>query len=297
MFVSDDPDDAGVDLRSPRRPGLLAVTGVAPERRVFIHVFDPDTGFVVGAERLVPVPGTRNVRDLGGFPLSAGGATRWGRVFRADRPGAPAGRHLAALGVVRAIDFRSDAERAAEPSDLVDHPDIEVHELAISSDPVQQRTQFDRLLAGEITKFGVDEMAELYATLLADHSSTFVRAVELVATAPGPVVFHCAGGKDRTGLTSALILSTLGVSRASVLDDYELTERAGDPSRHAVLFEQLRAAGVNPDDVGPYLGARRSVMARTVDHLESRYEGAEGYLRQHGMVDEVVLRLRARLCD
>ncbi len=109
-------------------------------------------------------------------------------------------------------------------------------------------------------------------------------------------MFHCAGGKDRTGLTSALILLTLGVSRSWVLDDYELTERAGDPARHERLFEQLRAVGVNPDDVGPYLGARRSVMSRTVDHLDTEYGGAESYLRRHGITDDVVLRLRVRLC-
>ena len=70
VFVSDDPIDAGVEVRAPDSPNQVSVPR---SDRTYVHLFDPDHGFTVVAERLVGMDGVRNFRDLGGYPTDDGG--------------------------------------------------------------------------------------------------------------------------------------------------------------------------------------------------------------------------------
>ncbi len=39
------------------------------------------------------------------------------------------------------------------------------------------------------------------------------------------MIYHCAGGKDRTGVISALLLSIAGVPEEVIAEDYALSSR------------------------------------------------------------------------
>jgi hypothetical protein len=43
---------------------------------------------------------------------------------------------------------------------------------------------------------------------------------------PGGIVVHCAAGRDRTGMVSALLLSACGVPAEDIADDYAVAVRA-----------------------------------------------------------------------
>jgi hypothetical protein len=147
-----------------------------------------------------------------------------------------------------------------------------------------------------------------------------------LARADGPAVIHCAGGKDRTGMVAALLLTCLGVDRQSVLDDYQLTARstfwrgmaytarlpgeAGDALRQASspdrasssaqrppsVLDFFVASGIAPEAAKGMLGTPRWAMAETLEQLDTAHGGIDSYLLgPAGLTDDVVASLRGRL--
>ena len=176
-------------------------------------------------DRVWPLQGASNFRDLGGYPGHDGRPVRWRRLFRSDHLGGLTEAdkaQLVALGLARSFDFRGEAERAAVGYQL---PGLTQHSLAIEP-TVVQRMQ-DLVDAGQsLTPAHASElMAELYRALVNDQSHRFAELFEHLLTADAPVVFHCTAGKDRTGFAAALVLLALGVPRDVVQQDYLLTNR------------------------------------------------------------------------
>ena len=161
-------------------------------------------------DRVWPLQGASNFRDLGGYPGHDGRLVRWRRLFRSDHLGSLTEADkamLAELGLARSFDFRGVAERAALGYQL---PGLTQHSLAIEP-TVVQRMQ-DLIDAGQsLTPARTAElMADLYRTLVNDQSHRFAELFEHLLTADAPLVFHCTAGKDRTGFAAALVLLALG---------------------------------------------------------------------------------------
>jgi protein-tyrosine phosphatase len=120
-----------------------------------------------------------------------------------------------------------------------------------------------------------------------------------VLASPGalPAIVHCAGGKDRTGLTVALLLSALGVDRDTVLDEYAALP--GTPA-HAARQDEVHASfvsmGVEPGAARALLSTPRWAMAETLDWVDERHGTVEGYLRgPAGVTPETLEHLRGAL--
>ena len=176
-------------------------------------------------QRVWPLQGATNFRDLGGYPGQDGRPVRWRRLFRSDHLGGLTEADkalLGRLGLARAFDFRGQAERAAVTYEL---PGVTQHSLAIEP-TVVQRLQ-DLVSSGQALtpERAAELMTELYRALVNDQSHRFAELFEHLLQAEGPVVFHCTAGKDRTGFAAALILLALGVPRDLVLEDYLITNR------------------------------------------------------------------------
>lgn len=135
-------------------------------------------------------------------------------------------------------------------------------------------------------------LADRFAEVTEDGAAEIRQVIEEVAQAPGPVVFHCTSGKDRTGLIGAFVLTLLGVERADVLADFALTELATER-----LAADWRAA--NPGRVMKWPSYGRApavVMELVFGDLEARYGSVEGYLGERaGLSQRTVERLRSRL--
>lgn len=234
--------------------------------------------------------GCLNVRDLGGVPLPGGGETRRGVLVRSDniRQLTESGwRALAAHGVVRIVDLRWPEELADDEPPGVDIDVVHVSLLG-ELDP-EYRDDIDAYMAAEDP---AGYWAESYTSMLEEYREHFGDALGAIAAVDGPVVFHCAAGKDRTGLIAALLLRLAGVSVAEVARDYSLTFD---------MLERGPRAWVN--EVEGRAWERRmfmqhtppGAMERALAGLEERYGDVEGYLRACGLVDEQIDRLRARL--
>jgi hypothetical protein len=89
-----------------------------------------------------------------------------------------------------------------------------------------------------------------------------------------PAVFHCAGGKDRTGMLAAILLRWLEVDREAVLDDYELTTAYARPADRELFHGLFVTAGLTPEAAAGVLSTPRWAMAEALDTLDTRYGGA-----------------------
>jgi len=164
------------------------------------------------------------VRDLGGLPLEGGGETCFGVAVRADsiRTLTDEGwQALADYGVRLAVDLRGDDELADDPPR--DAP-IEVVRYPVDG------TTHPVVLEWP-------SMREAYLALLEGFPRAFAATVSAVARADSPVVVHCQGGRDRTGLASALMLRLAGVPLDVIAADHALSDENWAPQNEAWLAE------------------------------------------------------------
>jgi protein-tyrosine phosphatase len=233
-------------------------------------------------DRVLVWDGCVNVRDLGGLPLDSGGETSYGIVVRADSIRALTERGWQALldyGVRSAIDLRAADELAADPPR--DAPIPVVHAPLASSD--------------------LDwwSMRDGYLDVLERSRPQFASVLGLLAEAPKPVVVHCQGGRDRTGLVVALLLALTGVDPETIAVDHALSEQNWAP------FLDAFYAGA---ETAEELERRRRVTApagralvEVLEEVGARYGGARPYLLGAGAsredLDRIVLRLGGEPTD
>jgi len=224
-------------------------------------------------QRVWPLQGATNFRDLGGYPGHEGRPVRWRRLFRSDHLAGLTEADkslLAGLGLAKAFDFRGHAERAAVTYEL---PGVTQHSLAIEP-TVVQRLQ-DLVSGGHALtpERAAELMTELYRALVNDQAHRFAELFEHLLQADGPVVFHCTAGKDRTGFAAALILLALGVPRELVQEDYLLTNH---------IFRHPPAAqGVLPAEVLAVLWrVQPGFLDAALHAVDTDHGGVERYLSQ-----------------
>jgi protein-tyrosine phosphatase len=114
-----------------------------------------------------------------------------------------------------------------------------------------------------------------------------------------PAVIHCAGGKDRTGMTVALLLTALGVDREDVLDDYAATSAtAAHRTRLVEVLGHFVSFGVEEEAAQGMLSAPRWAMDEALTSLDESHGGVVPYLRgPAGLSTRTLSRLRRLLLD
>ncbi len=235
--------------------------------------------------------GIVNLRDLGGTPASDGLVVAPRTLIRADALQRCSPENVRALhdhGVRRVLDLRDDAEREESGVfTVVDDLPIEVHHVPVV-DPAYVWDLEGVALA--------DVLAHRYEDILTNFDDRFRTAVELVASTDGATAYHCAVGKDRTGLLTLLLLGALGSPRDVIVADYVRSARvnAMQVARLKVLGHPYGAATADDLAVGVW-SARAETMERTIDLLERDHGGVVGYLRATGMDDDVMETLRQRV--
>jgi len=242
--------------------------------------------------------GLLNVRDLGGHPTEDGGETRFGSVVRADSV-----RHLTdegwqALvdyGMKTVVDLRTKEELEADPP--AELPVEVLHIPFLETDRSDWKQIEDELEA--VVKAAPDVASatrDVYLVFLDHFASNVAAAVRAVANAPeGGVVIHCAGGKDRTGLVTALLLHLAGVRTEEIARDYALSEE-----RLRTRHEQWIAEAESEEERERLMRITQTPadsIKGVLEELERRYGSVEGYLRDVGLTEDELARARARLRD
>jgi protein-tyrosine phosphatase len=223
-------------------------------------------------ERHLVLDGTRNVRDVGGYPAGPGRRTRWRTLLRSDEltrlPDAT--RHaLEELGLRQVIDLRWPEELESSPNTFR------------SSDRVRYTSI--PLLADDPTPHA--GLAGMYRHVLDARAMQLADVVQALLAADGlPAVIGCAAGKDRTGVTIALLLDLAGVPRDVIVEDYAVSaHHFASPKAHIEL-DDWRSGSIVVDSPPEFI---ESALA----HLDNRHGGARSLLLRQGLTDADLDRL------
>lgn len=227
-----------------------------------------------------------NVRHLGGYVTSDGRTTAPGLVRSAGLSRlAPAGlQAFADHGISTIIDLRSSAERGREVT-----PNPAPYGLRHVFAPVFEEDASPAGLGEKFAGFSV-----VYPSMLETGRNAYRVLFETIAESEGGVVFHCAAGKDRTGVAAALLLEVAGVSEEQILEDYALSEALLAPLVNDWL-PRMKERGIDPERGKLLLGSNPADMAHTLKHIRERYGSAEGYAAAIGVSTDVVSAVRARM--
>ena len=222
-------------------------------------------------DRKIQLEGGFNVRDIGGYVTEDGHTIRWSRMLRGDNTNAlsqPDVELILNYGLTSEIDLRGHAEIDAAPS-------------VFKADRRVQYRNID-LFASELSRqWESGSMASYYIFCLERSGIQISAVLEAVSSAisEGCVLVHCAAGKDRTGIITALILRSLRVPIDVVAEDYALSWQYLQPLIE-LLKQRAFERGENPDDVSRGFGsARPETMIETLKYIESRYGGIDSYLK------------------
>ncbi len=155
------------------------------------------------------------------------------------------------------------------------------------------------MVSGELAGITEADMAAIYASLLERFAPQLGRIVTLAAEPDRlPLVFHCAAGKDRTGLAAVALLGALGVGDADLLADYELTNAYRSARRIEQMRPELAARGVDIEVMQAYFSRSRAAMADALALIEADHGSLAGYLTGPGGVAEsAIVALRDHLLE
>lgn len=248
--------------------------------------------------RRLPLEGTPNLRDLGGYRTADGRQTRWGRLFRAGRLSAltDADKQTLAQYDLRLIcDFRREDEYQRDATDLGNHEQISIHNLAIN--PGDHSGAIASVEMSEIT---ADDMAQFMVMINREfalqQTGTYRRMFELLLdTETGGFLFHCSAGKDRTGFAAALILAALGVDRDTIMHDYMLTAEYYPPKGELeYLAGKYASPGMDLSVFQAMVDTREEYLAAAFDAIDENFDSMDHYLATELALDDLK---RQRLVD
>lgn len=227
-------------------------------------------------------PTLLNARDLGGYPTLDGGVTRRRSLLRADDLAQLSPEGLQALldyGVETVLDLRWPEETASAPNPVSQLAGVRYVAVSLLADTPNEWGALGGYCAKEHWNCAVLErmqprLREALATI--------------AAAAPGPLLFHCVAGKDRTGIIAALMLALADVIPSAIAADYAAST---ENLRNAYL---RRYADSDPSAIIEAVRCPEETVYNMLAYLD-RAGGIDTYLRRIGLAADEIARLRARL--
>lgn len=256
---------------------------------------------MIDDERLIPIAGSHNLRDLGGYRTADGRTVRRGLLYRSGvMTGTSEADHAAFrdLGIATIFDLRANHERTHRPTVWHEGTGVTYH----SRDHEQSVGALDRMIeTGSVAAEGVTTMIrEVYRQLPFEQAGSYRALFRLILDRQLPLLFNCTAGKDRTGVAAALILCALGVPREAIEYDYTLTELSLD-RLVAIILEDPRYAGFTAlprEDYLPMLRADAGYLSIAFETIEDRHGSVVAYLDEVlGVGPADIEALRAALLE
>lgn len=279
------------------------LTVPAPEagNRAFFGIISPKDDTVIVSERQIPMAGQVNFRDLGGLPSGESRYVSWGKLYRSGNLAALTERDLRyfeALDIKTVVDLRNNLETEDKPDRLP--KGVKYYQYSISDKEGKAYSKLRRMVLREgyrrekAKDLFVDVMATFADSLADDAQPIFdILISEEEAT---PLLYHCTGGKDRTGFVTALILSALGVERDVIMQDY-LMSNFYRRDLNLRNVKKARLIGLDQETLEYALQVRKEYLNAVFDVMDE-YGGTDAYLEtKYGLTDSLRKELKMRYTE
>jgi len=248
--------------------------------------------------------GVDNFRDFGGYPTVYGRRLKRGRLFRSASHGRATDadlKALADLSIAVVVDLRRKTERERDPSRR--HPDFSGS--VIVNDDDGPDTWHEHIRRSDLSAASFRDYLIAYyraAPFEARHIDLFRRYFTALERTEGPILIHCAAGKDRTGLLAALTHHLAGVHPDDILADYLKTNEAARIDERTPLMVAAIAemTGRTPpeDAVRVALGVEAAYLQTAFAEIARVHGGLDVYLNEViGLSPERAGALAARLME
>jgi protein tyrosine/serine phosphatase len=244
------------------------------------------TGLDAELDRHLPFDVVFNFRDLGGYTTADGATVKWRTLFRADGVHRLTVDDLGPLGVRTVLDLRTpmELERGRFTHDSIGYHHLPIFEETWSRESLDENTD------------PVTFLADRYIDMLATGRDAIARALHILGDeASLPLVFHCAAGKDRTGVVAAIVLSVLGVSDDDIATDYSLSRLGMPRFKEWIIATYPEAADAMSDQPAAFLAAPVEAMHLFLERVRSGYGSMHDYVADLGVTDETLDAVRANL--
>ncbi|MDC0071735.1 tyrosine-protein phosphatase [Gammaproteobacteria bacterium] len=239
-------------------------------------------------ERHYSFEGCFNFRDIGGYLNQDGKRVKKGLYFRTGRQDRMSDQDLSKLSDLK-ISTQIDLRKPDEVLDQGRGPlqAMGANYVNIAVIPEGGSDQLSRLVGDT----GIS--GKRYLGYLEFGPDSWLRLFKILANKDSlPVVLHCTAGKDRTGVSTAFLLSILGVSRDLIEADYLLTNL--DTARQADFIESTVGypEGYDRKSMIAAAGVPEEALKDFLDGVELKWGSAVGYLKEIGVTQEQMDTIR-----
>jgi len=277
------------------------IKGLDPAGPCYFEILPENSAGIIIGERRLPLQGTVNFRDLGGYQTIDGRRVKWGKIFRSDHLSGLTDRGLAflqRLNIQCVCDFRTLTEVRKRPDRFPVDATGKYFHLPIDHLKFDPTTLFEKLKTGDTRWLTREFLIDGYISNIEGSAAVWGEVFKrLAAPDDVPLVFHCTGGKDRTGTCAALILLTLGVSEKTVIYDHGLSNIFITDVANKI-YAQFEALGIDRRRIAPYFSAPRYCIEALLAHIGKKYVSATEYLTlKAGVTEEMLGRIREELLE
>ena len=249
-----------------------------------------------------------NFRDLGGVLSKSGQTLKEGLLFRSGslvKLDEQDFSIIVDLNVKTIVDLRTTQE-----IDLIgkrEYPNyIEYKQIALNAGNIKELL-IPIFQKGAFHLLDADIMEKIYLDLITEFKSELAAIYRSFLTADHAVVFHCSHGKDRTGIISALLLDLFGVDRATIYQDYLLSNELLKQSNEVQLqqikdnFIRLFKREVSAEEFAPVRSlfeCREDILNTVFEHVETEYHTIDNYFRTGlGLTESEIELLKLKYLD
>lgn len=228
----------------------------------------------------LPLKGTVNTRELGGYPTIDGKVTKYHIFLRSDNLTNLTQEDnvfLKGYGITDIIDLRGATaiQSTFVSDDNIDKDFFNFHYIPLSNKKMEEYVKEN--YSSDDFNFGIGY------TYLLENKEKIKEVFDVLANSKGGVLFHCAAGKDRTGVIAALILGLCNVADQDIIANYEVTGTYISKSK----FMETYSKNVQKSD--------SLFMTTFIDNLTKNYSYYESYLLQCGISKENLKIIKNKL--
>jgi protein-tyrosine phosphatase len=244
------------------------------------------------AKRKVNLQGAVNFRDVGGYKTTDGHQVKWGKVYRSADMSKLTDADLAELkrrSITYDVDLRGHQEAAQAPDRI--NPNTDYILCPAGSDSLSNMT---RDIAARKNTDSIMTAFYSKTTYLTDRYKPFFNKL-LTVPDNESLVFHCTAGKDRTGIAAALFLYALGVSYATIVDDYTATNYYRQSDNGKSINAMVQLMHMDEKAAKGLMSAKKEYLDANFEAINKRYGSVDSFLRKEiGLTDVQISTLKSK---